>query len=73
MLDNTWKQINLAFWDMIIYALSESKILRKTVRSAAQIWHDTSPRSLVVLAGVAGMSGFVSGLMVFLMVAFIKF
>jgi hypothetical protein len=72
MIDNTWKQINLAFWDMVIYALSESKILRQTVRTAAQLWHNDSPRSLIVLAGVAGLSGCISGLMVFLLVTIIK-
>ncbi len=72
MIENTWKQINLAFWDMVIYALSESKLLRQTLRSVAKFWQDTGPGSLMVLAGVAGMSGIISGLMVFLLVAIIR-
>jgi hypothetical protein len=71
MLSNTWQQVRLAFWDMIIYMLSENKFLRMLLRSLYELWRDLNILDTIVILGVVCITGFSTGVFLYLVTSII--
>jgi len=63
----TWNQFKIAFWDFIIYFLSESKWARSLIRNIFRIFLKTKRQRDFTIAGMVGLAGFLSGVFFFLL------
>jgi hypothetical protein len=60
-----YNQVEIAFWDLVIYALSESPFVRASVRRLYRLLPGKNMQTVLIAAGVGLLSGFI-----FYMVAF---
>ena len=63
---NLSRRMELAFWDMIIYMLSESPWARRMVRSIYSIMPKESLQDSMKLLAMLALLGFASGILFYL-------
>jgi ABC-type sulfate transport system permease component len=66
-----YNQVQLAFWDVIIFALSRSKLIRRIAQWIYQLisseeWHDSIKTSLII-----SLAGLCFGMVLFLLASWL--
>ncbi|MGD0002602.1 MAG: hypothetical protein ABSE06_00050 [Anaerolineaceae bacterium] len=69
MCVNNFKRAQLYFWDFIIRALSESKILRYIIPRAYSITHNKNVVNMCIAILVTSTGGFLSGFLIKLLIS----
>jgi hypothetical protein len=62
-------RMEIVFWDLFIYKLSEKPWVRRAVRAAYQLMPKEGLRESMMVMGVLAATGFASGILVYLVVA----
>jgi hypothetical protein len=65
------QKIELRFWDIFLPLLSESQVLRKTVKAVVTFSHDDHLIRQVALAGMIACAGFASGIFIYTLTRFV--
>jgi hypothetical protein len=60
-----YNQVEIAFWDLVIYALSESRFVRRLVRSVYRFLPGKTVQTALYAAAVGLLSGFIVYLVAF--------
>lgn len=72
MLSQIFLRIELFFWNLAIQALSNSKMVRKTVKSVYQFGREIRVSSWMIIGAAGILAGFISGLTVYHLASLIK-
>lgn len=65
------KRVEIAFWDLVIPALSDSIPVRQAVYIAYQLWRKLDLSKLILLIGLVALAGLFSGASVYLLTLFL--
>jgi hypothetical protein len=60
-----YNQVEIAFWDLVIYALSESPFVRTLVRRVYRFLPGKNAQTVLIAAGIGLLSGFIFYLVAF--------
>jgi hypothetical protein len=66
MVLKTIKRIQIAFWDLVIFALSEFKPLRQVITKSYDIFEILELRAILPYMLKAGVAGFCFGILMYI-------
>jgi hypothetical protein len=65
------QKIELRFWDIFLPLLSQSEFLRKTVKTAGNLYRNKQLRKQIAFAAMIACAGFASGILVYTITRFV--
>jgi len=65
-------KVEMAFWNMAIPAMSNNRLVRKSIQGMARLSKTKDPLTIGFLVGAAGLAGFWFGFLVYFLAATIR-
>jgi hypothetical protein len=63
------RKVEMAFWNIAIPAMSNNRLIRKSIQGVARLSQNKNPLAIGVLIGAAALSGFWCGFLLYLLAA----